>query len=452
MWKRLLLASLLVLLTVLPAVAGERVLTGTVHWQGAVTLEKTVRVAKDATLVIAAGTVIRAANAAARITVAGRLQVNGSKDQPVVFDVPKGWQGIELVEPTGPSSFNYARFRGAETALSSIAGHFSVRNSSFADCGKAIELVRESDPLIEGCEFENNGTAVVNDMKSNATIRDNLFRGQTQAAIYASHNSSGRIEHNRFEKNAQGVALVQRFADQIVANTFSDNKLAIYCNQTQNTPRIAGNTFRNNKVALVNFSFAYPAVEENTFTGNGIAIRNDQFGSPLVSHNLFRANDTAIYNNRKSNPVVENNLIEKSKLAMFCDYSSYPEVKSNNFQGNEVALKIGIYQSADWEKRSGSKRLMQKESAARKSKNPLLAQAPTTFPDVIDLSGNWWGDDTARMAAAGPDANLDLFYDRHDKRTVTYEGFGPDSYILDLVRYSPWLAAPVAGAGPEAKK
>lgn len=451
MWKRRFLASLVLLLLLpgLAAAAAEQVLSGTVHWEGEVALAAPVRVAKGATLVIAAGTVVRPATAGDRLTVAGQLQVEGSQERPVLFAAPPGWEGIVLIEPSAPSQLAHAEFDGAKTGVSSIAAHFTARHCVFRHCATAIQLVRESDPVIEDCRFEDNGTAIGNEMKSNATIRHNLFRGQTVSAVAASHSSRGMIENNRFENNAQGIALLQSYRDRIVGNTFEDNKLAIYCNQTQNTPKIAGNTFRGNETALVNFSFAYPAVENNIFRDNGTAIRNDQFGSPLVSHNLFRGNGTAIYNYRKSNPVIENNRIEKSELAVFCDYSSYPKVRRNNFQGNQTAVKLGIYQSADWEKRSGSQKLMEKKSAARQSKNPLLAQAPTTFHDVIDVSGNWWGEDTARLEAAGAEANLEIFYDRRDKPTVTYEGFGPDSYVLDIVHYAPWLASPVADAGPQ---
>ncbi|NIQ95422.1 MAG: hypothetical protein GWN87_15390 [Desulfuromonadales bacterium] len=113
-----------------------------------------------------------------------------------------------------------------------------------------------------------------------------------------------------------------------------------------------------------------------------------------------------------------------------------------------MAVELGIYQSADWEKRSGSKPLMQKEAVARKSKNRMLSQAPTEFRDFVDVSGNWWGEATAEMKEAGAGANLPFFHDRRDKEWVTYEGFGPDSYRIDRVVYHPWLDKPVAEVGP----
>ena len=95
---------------------------------------------------------------------------------------------------------------------------------------------------------------------------------------------------------------------------------------------------------------------------------------------------------------------------------------------------------------------MQKEAAARNSKNPLIDRAPTTFKDVVDVSGNWWGEETKKLQAAKVDENLAIFYDRKDKERVTYEGFGPDSYLLDWVEYRPWLKNPVSTVGPRSDK
>jgi parallel beta-helix repeat protein len=453
MWPRRIVLSIGCLLLLLAAGAAAaadqpRILTGTIRWEGEMDLDRPVKVARDAVLEIAAGTVVRPRAPEAGLTVQGRLVVKGSAGKPVTFAAPQGWKGIEFVEPDGPSTIDFARFSGAEAALSSLAAHFTVRHSRFADCRSAIRLLRESDPVIEDCRFEGGELAIDNEMKSAPTIRRNLFRGQSRAGILASHNSRGRIADNRFENNKQGVALLQRYPDRISGNVFAGNEVGIYCNQTQNTPEIAGNRFEHNQNALVNVSFAFPAVRDNVFVDNETAIRNDQFGSALVSHNLFRSNGTALYNNRKSNPVVENNRFEGNDLALFCDYSSYPKVRDNNFLGNRTGVKLGIYQSADWEKRSGSRRLVQKEAAARNSKNPMLAQAPTEFEDVVDVSANWWGKDTDRLEQAGAEGNVEIFHDRRDRPTVVYEGFGPEAYALDVVRFAPWLKSPVAGAGP----
>lgn len=443
------LSLLLGLLMLLPggaeAVSGG--IKGKVRWQGEVILNGPVTVAKGATLTIAAGTRIKPLKVEDKLVVHGVLLVNGSAAAPVTVVPLKQWQGIDFFEADPGSRLDYLQITGAEVGISSIASDFQVRHGQFRDCGTAIKLVREANPVIEESLFEKNEIGLANEMKSRAVVRRSRFVTHSKTAIVASHNSAGVIEGNTFEKNKQAIGLMQKYPDRIVGNRFLDNEVAIYCNQTQDTPFIGSNTFERNQMALINFSFSYPVVEQNTFTTNGMAIRNDQYGSPRVVHNLFRNNKTALYNYRKSNPVIEKNAIENGDLALFCDYSSYPTVKNNNITGNKMAVELGIYQSADWEKRSGSKGIMQEQAAARQSQNPLLAKAPTEFRDYVDVSGNWWGGDTAQLAAA-KGGNVKIFFDRKDKPKVTYEGFGPDSYVLDEIRYIPWLAAPVKDVGP----
>jgi hypothetical protein len=453
MWKRNCFPSLLLALFLCGSSLAEAAtysgpLSGNTTWRGEVVLGSPVTVPSGATLTIAAGTRVRPVDAAARLLVQGLLFVQGTAASPVVFVAVENWQGIEFVEAPAGSVIEQARFSKAEAALSSIATDLTVRGSTFADCAAAIKLLRESHSLIEDCRFVGNEMAIENEMKSTPVIRGNHFEGHTNTAIFASHNSSGAILDNLFFKNKQGITLIQKYPDRIEKNRFVENGVGIFCNQTQNTPTILDNTFEKNDNALVNFSFSYPVVENNRFLDNETAIRNDQFGSPRVARNLLRGNKTALYNNRKSNPEVRLNRIEKNGLALFVDYSSYPQVRQNNFIDNGRGVELGIFQSADWEKRSGSSGMVQKEALSRKSQNPLLAKAPTVFNDYVDVSGNWWGKDTAKLAAAGSEGNLEIFFDRCDKPEVTYEGFGPDSYRLDRVVFSPWLEAPVTGAGP----
>lgn len=438
-------------LTALPVPAAD--LPGATRWSGEFRLTEAVSVPQGATLTIAAGTRVIASSADAAIAVSGRLQVEGTPTAPVTFETPAGWRGIQFVEGEKGSRIRHARFARAAAAISTIATDFTLSNSEFQGCEFAVKLEREASPIIENNWFADNGIGISNEMKSAPTIRNNRFSGHTKSAIVASHGSRGPVTGNRFVENQQGIGLIQRYEGVIADNHFSGNDTAIFCNQTQNTPRIERNRFEGNKVAVANVSFAYPAVVNNHFLDNGTALHNDQYGSALIEHNLFRGNKTALHNNKKSNPKVTLNRFEKNELALFCDFSSYPEVKQNNFIDNAMGVKLGIYQSADWEKRSGSKPLMQREASARQSQNPLLGKVPTEFSDVVDVSGNWWGADTARLAAAGEKGNVTIFFDRHDQPEVSYEqeGFGPGKFRLDRIHFAPWLKEAVAGAGVREK-
>jgi len=445
--------SLLALLLLAASGAWARDVAGTLPgetaWQGEVRLTAPVTVPRGGVLTLAPGTVVRPQSPEARLLVNGVLKVQGSAEAPVLFAAPAGWLGIGFVEGEPGSEIDYAEFHRAETAVSSIATPFSLRHSSLRECQTAVKLLREARPLIEQNRFLGNRIGIDSEMKSAAAIRGNRFVDHTTTAILLSHNIVGVIEGNSFEHNKQGIGVLQKYADQIRGNHFVGNQVAIHCNQTQSTPEISGNTFEGNQAALVNYSFAAPQVRENRFIDNEVAIRNDQFGAPRVQRNLFRDNRTAIYNFRKSNPVIEHNRLEQNELALFCDYSSYPDVHRNNFLGNVMGVRLGIFQSGDWETQFGSWAITQREAASRNSRNPRLA-APATGPsDVIDVSGNWWGEDTGKLDAAGTDGNLEMFHDRHDQPRVFYDGFAPEGYVFDLIRYAPWLKAPVPDSGPE---
>jgi len=437
------------LLCLLPALASaaQRISSAT-RWQGEVKLTEAVQVEKGAVLIIAPGTVVRSELPENKLVVLGVVQIDGSESRPVRFETVEGWQGIEFVEAEKGSHIRHAQFSKFESAISMIATSPEISGCRFAEGKNAVRLLREAAPQILNNSFSNNEIGLDNEMRSAPLIRDNSFTGHRVSAIVASNNARGLIEGNSFDRNKQGIGIVQPYPDPLRNNRFKDNEVAIFCSQTKNTPLIEKNLFESNAKGVVNYSFAYPAVERNRFIDNTEAIRNDQFGSAKISHNLIRGSETALYLNRKSNPLIENNLIVNNQLAMFVDYSSYPRVSNNHFVDNAMAVELGIYQSADWEKRSGSKRLVQKEAASRRSKNPMLAQAPEEFNDYVDVSNNWWGKHNAQLKAAGADADLPFFHDRRDQPSVTYPGFGEGSYALDVIRYAPWLEQPVPGVGP----
>ncbi len=449
MWRRV--SKLLLLLCLLPSWCWSAVtlIKGEQHWSGQVELAGPMQVAPGALLTIEAGTRVVPQSSDAKLSVRGRLQVKGSSASPVHFVAPEGWQGIEFVEAEAGSQIRSTEFTGGRTAVTIIATSPEISRSRFAGCEIAVQLLRESNALIAENHFVENQVGLKVGLKSNPQVLKNRFERQEKTAVEVSNGSGGLFEGNTLRENTYGMVLQQKLQGEIRGNSFSKNKVALLAVQTRNTPLIEGNQFSDNEEALQAFSFSYPAIQQNRFVDNGIAVHNDQFGSPLIEGNLFRNNDTAIRNNRKSNPKIQSNNFTDNRLVMFIDYSSYPEVKQNNFLANRQVAELGIYQSADWEKKAGSKGLVMQKAQARASRNPLLAQAPTEFSDQVDLSGNWWGEDTTQLEAAGPDANLELLFDRRDKPQVSYPGYGEESYQLDLIVYAPWLEQPVENAGPQ---
>jgi parallel beta-helix repeat protein len=448
MWRRALKIFLLLFMLPVAGWAVPLLIEGEQQWRGRVEISGPVKVEHGAVLSIAPGSRIEISDPQAKLSVRGRLLVQGTAAAPVIFSAPAGWQGISFVEADSGSSIESARFADCRQGVSIIATSPQLRNNQFSGCEVGIELLRESQALIESNSFVDNHLGVKVGMRSSPTISHNSFSGQ-QEGVQISNGSSGSLEGNHFTANQSGISLHRAFAGEIRDNQFEKNQVGIYAYQTRNTPLIEANQFTENEQGILAFSFSYPVVRNNRFVANGVALKNDQFGSALVEHNLFRNNRTALFNNRKSNPQLQKNLFERNNLVLFCDYSSYPQVEQNNFLANKMAVELGIYQSADWEQKAGSKGLIAQQAQARGSRNPLLVEAPTKFEDRVDVSGNWWGERTALLQQVGTDANLDFFIDRRDKPKVSYPGYGEERYLFDLIVYAPWLQQPVSDAGPQ---
>ena len=429
--------------------AQTMVINSEMTWQGRMELSGPVQITASGVLTISAGTQVKILDPSHNISVQGQLFIDGTPENPVVFDSVKAWQGISFIESRPDSHILFAQFSDCAQALGIIATSPLISNNRFTNCEAAVKLLRESNAEIIDNHFVENGLGLGIEMRSSPRVAGNRFIGHKKSGISASNSSRGLLENNHFEKNEQGIGIYQPYPDKIIKNTFVENKVALYCYQTQNSIQIEENLFLNNEYGLVNFSFSFPSIKNNRFLKNKTAIQNDQFGSALVENNLFESNDTAIYNNRKSNPKINMNKFVGNKLGLFIDYSSYPLVRNNNFEKTVEGARLGVYQSADWEKRSGSKQLVMKNAQDRGSKNAMLGQAPTKYQDIVDLSENWWGEKTASLNSDQNNPNSSFFYDRMDKPTVTYEGFGPDSYRLDEIRFLPVLSEPVANAGPQ---
>lgn len=421
-------------------------------WSGQVDLSAPVRVNPDAVLIIEAGTVVTVSDKAAGLSIRGQLLILGTEVEPVVFKSPADWKGIEFIEAAAGSRIEHAQFSGCGVAVSVIATAPQIRNSRFVGCQSGVELLREADALIENNYFTENQSGLKIGQKSKPQVLSNRFVRNQKSGAEINNGSGGLFNKNLFSENGYGLVLQKKFSGEIRNNDFINNKIGLYTYQTQNTPLIDGNLFQGNENGMLAFSFSYPLVRNNRFIDNRTAINNDQFGSARIEHNLFRRNDTALFNNRKSNPEATNNQFEENALVLFCDYSSYPLVKQNNFLGNKKVAELGLYQSADWEQRAGSKKLIQQQAQARNSRNPLLAELPTEFTDQLDLRGNWWGEQTEQLRTVGIDANLDILFDRRDRPEVTYPGYGDARYRLDLIIYADWLDALVDAAGPLEKR
>jgi len=407
-----------------------------VRWQGEILLSQPILVAAGVQLEIAPGTVISSLARENGIRVEGALLATGTEQQPISFNAPAGWVGIELVQSAIESHFAYVNFRSAATAISSSLSRFRIEHTQFQECDIAVLLHRQSIPTIEKSSFIGNRIAVDIEMRSQAVVRNNLFR-DNKTAVQASHNSGGELSGNIFLNNEQGIRLQHLFLGLITDNRFEKNTLALLCDQTMESPQIINNEFIENQQGLVSMLASMPLVKNNRFSRNQQALVNNQLGNPRIEANLFSDNQIAIVSERRSAPQIELNQFVSNELALHCDYLSYPIVRQNNFTDTRMAVRLGDHQSADMEKQGKSQQDVQSFLSESGRQGKMAVFDPVT--GVVDMRDNWWG--LPAGSALAP-----LFYDRNQSEWVVDDTSG-ERYLRDLVEFSPWLKQPVANAG-----
>ncbi len=405
------------------------------RWQGTVELDRPVLVAVDARLEIAPGARINVTAKKVVLKVEGELEALGSVAQPIRFEAPHGWFGIEL-QTTENSRFEHVQIEGAESGIAASQSRFEVRNSLFSSCKTAIKLDRQSESEIAQNEFVDNQTGIDIGTRSQGVVKENLFKGNA-VAVVASHNSTGIVRENRFIANQQGVYVQHLFPGTMNENSFEQNKTAVICDQTMASPLITDNRFVGNEKGIVNLLASKPQVRNNLFHDNDIALVNNQLGSPVVEKNLFVGNRLAIKSERRSAPQIEYNRFLENDLALFCDYLSYPTVKQNNFITNNMAVKLGDHQSADMEKQGAADKQTEKILAASGRQGKPAVFHPAS--GIVDVSLNWWEPDVEEEIEK-------FFFDRSQEKWVLDDATGK-RYLRDEISFRPRLTKPVTDAG-----
>ncbi|WP_429884551.1 right-handed parallel beta-helix repeat-containing protein [Geoalkalibacter halelectricus] len=442
----LICCALLWSLTARPAsameVAGE--LSGHTRWSGEVLLTQEVVVLAGARLEIAPGTRVRAATAASVLRIYGALEVAGQAEAPVEFLTPHGWQGIVFERPDQPARIRYARFSGAATALTASGAEVQLEQVTFRECRTAVKGLREAHLRVRDSRFENNQIGVDAELKSRLTLQGCLFEGQAQAGARVATGSHLKLSDCRFVGNGAGLVLQQKITGAITASRFLDNDRGLVGTRTGAGLEVRGNLFENNRIALESETFSQFALSDNRFVRNQTAVKSDQFATGEFLHNLFEGNRTALKNTRRADPRVARNVFYGNEVAVYCDFSSYPRLHDNNFVENPLAVKLGPFQSAAGARLPGAQREV---GMIGPGPGAALNSPPDSIQDFIDASANWWGMDTPQLAAAGAEGNPSIFFDRRDQAEVELTD-GAGGGLLDQVRFSPWLNAPVADAGP----
>ncbi len=447
------LAGLLVLgaLPLSRAAAGETlpaIIQEELHRSGEVTLGGDVVVQKEGTLVLAAGTVVRPLEGAS-LTIEGKLVVRGTQAAPVTFSPEEGvtWKGISLLSGA-EGDLSFLGLKGATTGLSLIACRVTMNGGVITGSQTALHLVREAAARVRGVRFMDNKVGLAAEMRSTGEITGCFFKGNRIGLGIAS-GGTPQVRGNRFQGNELALQVLQRFPGKIEGNHFLENKAAVRLYQNGPDTLLERNLFENNTDASVlALSYTSPVIRNNFMKGGRYGIYANQFSSPDILDNVIVEMEEAVHLNKKNASTVRGNVLADSRVGLFCDFSSYPLLRENLFSRNETHIKLGKFQSSNWESRAGSRNYVLQSAAQQGSRNPKLGQGPTEFPEAVDAAGNWWDADTlAEMKEKGEDGDLSAVFDGHDLPEVTYEGFGDESYYLDKVLFLPAREGDPSGAG-----
>ncbi|UCG38140.1 MAG: right-handed parallel beta-helix repeat-containing protein [bacterium] len=427
----------------LPAEVSQEVRLG-----GDYLLDGAVTVQKEGRLILEEGTRVRVLKDAS-ITVHGRMEIRGTQARPVIFSAPDGitWNGISLLAGS-ESVIEFTRISGARTALSLIACYASIRHTAVKGCEKGLYLVREARADVSRSQFSANKVGLAVEMRSTGEFRASTFRGNEIGFGIAS-GGVPVVSGNRFESNAIGLQVLQRYPGKIEGNLFKGNRDGVRLYQNGPDTVLEKNLFVDNtEAAILALSYTSPTVTNNFISGGKYGVVANQFSSPRLVNNVLRGMEQALHLNKKNSSEVRGNILSHSVTGIFCDFSSYPTVRDNLFADNETHIRLGRFQSSDWEGKAGSRGLVLRSAARQGSRNPRLAEGPEQFPEAVDGSGNWWDARTlAEMEAKGADADISTLFDGHDLPEVTYEGFGEETYRLDRIIYVPPRTGPPEGAG-----
>ncbi|MDF1526252.1 MAG: right-handed parallel beta-helix repeat-containing protein [bacterium] len=445
------LVVLLLPVTALSALGQEivpEVITGELILTGQHLMEKSVTVAKEGVLVLKAGARLRAAPDTS-LTVQGTLRVDGSKDKPVEMSSPDGavWKGITMLSGARGEITN-GRILRAQKGISILAARLEVSETTISGSETAIHLVREAVAEIKGVRFTNNKVGLAAEMRSTGEISGCIFKDNNVGLGIAS-GGTPTVKGNRFVGNGLGIQVLQRYPGKIEGNIFEGNKAGIRLYQNGPDTIVERNRFVNNAdAAVLALSYTSPVIRNNYMTAGKYGIYANQFSSPTIADNMIRKMEEAVHLNKKNLSQIKGNVVADSVIGIFCDFSSYPLIRGNLFSDNGAHLKLGKFQSSNWESRAGSKNFVLETAARQNSRNPRLGQGPMEFPEAVDATGNWWDKKTLReMMEKGADADISTLYDGHDLPEVTYEGFGEESYRLDKVLYLPALETEPEAAG-----
>jgi parallel beta-helix repeat protein len=426
-------------------------------WSGSVEVSGEVSVAPSATLTVAPGTLVRFAPGAS-LAVSGKLVARGEPDKPVSFlpaaadAPPSSWKGIVFSNAPEGSELTRCRVAGAAVGVEAYGTSLTIADSVFEKGTTAVRLALESRTRVERNEIRDMSTSGVEvGMKVDALVEGNLIERCKEFGIGKGMGGGPLVRGNTVRECGVGIAITGEGA-VVVDNPVEKCRVGIGVSQVGGGMLVAGNRVKDCETGIFLNQFASPLLSDNTVEGCKEGVHCFQASSPSIVQNRIDRNERGIGCVQLCEPLIEKNLISRSKEGVYLHLSSYARIAANNFEENAVSVALDNM-SADWETRVGKKPLR-----SGRARNLTMAEkgkaVARELPDAyrgqgfVDAEGNWWGTATTQeMEKKGADAEIAAIRDFHDVPKRTYEGYEGE-YVQDKVRYAPWLAAPVADAGP----
>ena len=212
---------------------------------------------------------------------------------------------------------------GDGVVVTSYQGHNASLNATGSQfdsvqTGDGLDLRIGSSSLINGCTFNNDGTApgvgqssvgLALSGNATATILNSQFNGNTNAGLVALQNSAVTAQHSIFADNKKGDG-------------------ALFLNQT--TVNLVDNTFASNG-----------EIRGEAEGFNGVEFLTNFTGTAVVTGNLFENNTASgIWTGSSANNMqITGNTFDNNVVGVFLDASAAP-IRAT-VQGNTFAVPVG---------------------------------------------------------------------------------------------------------------
>lgn len=265
-----------------------------VAWKGSVVIRGYLLVAPQATLRIEQGTEIRfmkspLAGQLPRLVVMGRIQCNGTPDNPVRFaphtaqSARGDWGGILLLASEKRNLLEFCRIEGATTAIEALFSTFAARGVTISNAEYGIRL-KDSTADLSQLDVSRSGTGVqAND--SEVDLRDGTFSGnKTGIAVF--HSGLSMVS-TKLTQNRQGF-LAEGSRIRVNGCEFSANEVG--AGIVQGEGQLLLSKFAGNREAGLRLKGARIKVQRNSFADNqGDAIQAHD-GKSIVLGSSFSGN------------------------------------------------------------------------------------------------------------------------------------------------------------------